>query len=284
MSGKTCLVTGGTSGIGEITARELARKGAKVVIIGRSTQKCVGTVQKIVAETGNESISFLIADLSSIRSIRSVAKEFISNHDRLDVLINNAGAYFSSRHLSEDGYELTLATNHNNYFLLTNLLLEKLESTAAKNGGGRIINVSSDAHRSGRIDFRNLQSERFYNGWKAYSQSKLANIIFSFELARRLKNKRITVNCLHPGFVATGFAKNNGFLYHLAMRVAGLFAISVEEGAKTSVYLASAAEVENQSGLYFVGTEATQAAKAAYNQDTAIKLWDISERMVGIAT
>ena len=202
MQGKVCLITGGTSGIGKSTAHELARMGATVVIVGRNAQKTSQVVEEIRAASGNNTVDSLLADLSSQQEVRRLANEFESKYSHLHVLLNNAGAVFMRRQLSVDGIEMTFALDHLACFLLTNLLLDKIKASAP----ARIINVSSGAHTSGKIEFDNLQGERDYSP-RAYDNSKLANILFTMELARRLEGTGVTVNALHPGFAATGFGK-----------------------------------------------------------------------------
>ncbi len=271
-----CLVTGATSGIGEVTARELARRGMHVVIVGRSRERTAATVARIKQATGVE-VEPLIADLSSQAGVRFVAEAFLQRHDRLDVLVNNAGGFFASRQVSVDGIEMTWALNHMSYFLLTSLLLDVLRASAP----ARIVNVSSDAHRSGRMHWDDLQFTRGYNGWAAYAQSKLANILFSNELARRLEGSGVTSNALHPGFVATRFAHNNGpFWSGLMALMQRLWAISPEEGAQTSIYLATAPEVATVSGRYFVKSRETLPAPQAQDMNAAARLWTISEQML----
>ena len=271
-----CLITGATSGIGEVTARELARRGMPVIIVGRSAERVAATVARIKQATGVE-VETLIADLSSQAGVRSVAEAFLQRHQRLDVLINNAGGFFASRQISADGIELTWALNHMSYFLLTNLLTDILRASAP----ARVVNVSSDAHRSGVMRWDDLQFTRSYNGWAAYAQSKLANILFSNELARRLEGTGVTSNALHPGFVATRFAHNNGIIWGgLMALMQRLFAITPEEGAQTSIYLATAPEVATISGRYFVKSRETSPAPQAQDMAAAARLWEISERMV----
>ena len=278
MKGKICLITGATSGIGKVTALELARMGATVVISGRNPQRCADTVAFIRTATGNAAVEQLVADLSSQAEIRRMAAEFKQRFPRLDVLVNNAGGFFMKREITVDGFEMTWALNHLSYFLLTHLLLDTLKASAP----ARIVNVSSDAHQGGRINFQDLQGERNYRGWFAYAQSKLANILFTYELAHKLDGSSITVNALHPGFVASGFAKNNGSLVRLGISILGLFALTPEQGAQTSVYLASSPEVEGVTGKYYMKCKPANSSPASYDMDTARQLWDVSEKMVGI--
>jgi NAD(P)-dependent dehydrogenase (short-subunit alcohol dehydrogenase family) len=271
-----CLVTGATSGIGEVTARELARRGMHVVIVGRNRERTATTVARIKQATGVE-VEPLIADLSSQAGVRSVAETFLRRHARLDVLVNNAGGFFAARQVSVDGIEMTWALNHMSYFLLTNLLLDTLRASAP----ARVVNVSSDAHRSGTMRWDDLQFTRGYNGWAAYAQSKLANILFSNELARHLAGSGVTSNALHPGFVATRFAHNNGPVWGgLMALMQRIWAISPEEGAQTSIYLATAPEGATVSSGYFVRSRKTTPAPQAQDTDAAARLWEISERML----
>jgi len=276
MQGKICLITGGTNGIGKSTAQELARMGATVVIVGRDAQKTSQVVEEIRAASGNTTVDSLLADLSSPQEVRRLANAFKSKYSHLHVLLNNAGAVFMQRQLSVDGIEITFALNHLASFLLTNLLLDTIKASAP----ARIINVSSDAHTSGKIEFDNLQGERDYSP-KAYDNSKLANILFTMELARRLEGSGVTVNALHPGFVSTGFGKNNpGFLMKIIRAVVPLLARSPEKGAETSIYLASSPEVQSITGKYFVDCKVTQPAPQASDMVVARKLWDVSSEMV----
>lgn len=270
------MVTGATAGIGLVTARELARKGAVVVVVGRDAAKGERVVREIRGDTGNEWVTFQRADLSVQSDIRCLARNFVEEHPRLDVLVNNAGAIFNRRQTSADGIEMTFALNHLNYFLLTNLLLDRLTAAPA----GRIVNVSSGAHRGATIDFDDLQCERSYSGWRAYQRSKLANLLFTFELARRLDGSTVTANALHPGFVASRFGLNNGPLFRFGIRIAFMTsAIPVDEGAKTSVYLASSPEVADVSGRYFVKCRPEEPSSPAQDPDAARRLWEVSERM-----
>jgi len=284
MVGKVVLITGATSGIGLSTSRALAEKGARLVIVGRDLEKITSAVNNIREEVKNSDIDTLLADLSSLDEVRDLTNEFKNRYDRLDVLINNAGAIFFTRVLTIDGYEKTFALNHLSNFLLTNLLLDKIILTARNTGEARIVNVSSDAHRGGKIYFDDLMFEqRRYGigGWRAYNQSKLANILFTFELARRLGETNVSVNALHPGFVASNLGKNNGLLGKMGMKLAQIFATTPEIGAQTSIYLASWPDVKGMTGKYFTKCQEVPADPAAYNLETARKLWDISEELVG---
>lgn len=270
-----CLITGATSGIGEITARELARQGMHVVIVGRSAARASATAERIKQATGRD-VETIIADLSAQAGVRQAAETFRTRHQRLDVLVNNAGAFFASRQVSADGIEMTWALNHLSYFLLTSLLLEPLRAGAP----ARIVNVASDAHRSGTIAWNDIQFDRAYNGWAAYAQSKLANILFSNELARRLEGSGVISNALHPGFVATRFGTNNGPVMRMVMALSQLFAITPEQGAQTSIHLATAGEVAAVSGKYFTKSRETAPAPQAQDPAAAARLWELSERLL----
>jgi len=280
MQDRICLITGGTNGIGKSTAQGLARLGATVVIVGRDAQKAAQVTNEIRAATGNENVDFLLADLSSQQEVRRLASDFKRKYPQLHVLLNNAGGTFTTRQLSVDGIEMTLALNHLAYFLLTNLLLDTIKASAP----ARIINVSSDAHSGGKIDFANLQGERSYSSFGPYGNSKLANILFTTELARRLEGTGVTANALHPGFTSTGFGKNNpGLLMKIMGVVVPLIARSPEKGAATSIYLASSPEVQSLTGKYFVDCKVTQPAPQAADSAVARKLWDVSAEMAHLA-
>ncbi len=278
MHGKTCLITGASRGIGLEAAVALARLGATVVLVARDAERGAAAVARVEAEAGTTA-DLLIADLASLQGVRTVAQEFRMRHDRLEVLINNAGAVFSQRSVTVDGFERTFALNHLAYFLLTNLLIDVLCATAPS----RIVNVTSDAHKGAVLNFDDLQSERRYSGFQVYGRSKLANILFTHELARRLDGSGVTANCLHPGVVATGFNKNNGLLMRLGMTVARPFLLSAEKGAKTLIYLASSPEVQGVSGEYFVNCTATTSSPPSYDDNAARRLWEVSAEMTGLS-
>ena len=278
MQGKVCLVTGGTAGIGFVTARELARKGATVVICGRDAPRGEQAARELRRLARNEEVYYQRADLSASADIRRLARNVVEQFDRLDVLVNNAGAIFESRRLSADGIEMTLALNHLNYFLLTNLLMSRLAATP----GSRVVVVSSRAHERIALDFDDLQSANGFNSWKAYKRSKLANILFAYELARRIEGTGVTVNALHPGFVASRFGADNGMLFRLGMKVAmTLMAIDVEKGARTPVFLASDPSVEGVSGHYFVDCQERESSPESHDREAARRLWDESVRLIG---
>lgn len=281
MVGKRCLVTGATSGIGAVTAEELARLGAEVILVGRDPKKCDEMRNRLEQRTGNDAVHSIVADLSSQAEVRRLAETVRERFDRLDVLVNNAGALFLERRESVDGIEMTFALNHLAYFLLTNLLLDRLKAAAPS----RIVVVASDAHRGASINFDDLQSKERFKGLRTYSQSKLANVLFARELARRLEGTGVTVNALHPGVVNSSFfSSGEGPAWWVMRRVAGLIAISSEQGAKTSVYLASSPEVEEVSGAYFVKQRKVKPAAAAQNDEVANRLWRVSEEMTGLDT
>jgi NAD(P)-dependent dehydrogenase (short-subunit alcohol dehydrogenase family) len=276
LEGKTAVVTGGTNGIGLITARQLAAMGAHVVIVSRSKERCEAVAAEIKKSTGNPNIEYIASDLSVMADVRQAAFEFNKKHTRLDMLVNNAGAIFFSRQVSADGFEMTFALNHLNYFLLTHLLLDTLKASAPS----RIINVSSDAHQGAMINFDDLMGEKSYSGFGAYGASKLANIMFTYELAERLSGTHVTANALHPGFVATGFAKNNGPLFNFGMAITGLFARKPEKGAETSVYLASSPDVEGATGKYFSDCRETASSKVSYHKKDQARLWETSMDLI----
>ncbi len=280
MSGKTCLVTGATSGIGQVTARELASQGASVVIVGRNPEKSAHTVASIRRDTGNAAVEALIGDLSRQDDVRRVADEFLARWERLDVLVNNAGAVFAKRQLSADGIEMTFALNHLAYFLLTSLVLDRVKDAA-----GRIVVVSSQAHHyTLGIDYENLTGPRGHAGFRAYAQSKLANILFTRELARRLENTGVTVNALHPGVVATNILGGNGVSGIFWRLLVKPFLIGPDKGAETSVYLATSPEVQGITGGYYLQKQPARVSRAAEDGEAARKLWAFSEEIVGLPT
>ncbi len=278
MAGKTVLVTGATDGIGLITARELARMGARTLLVGRNPQKTANAAEQVRKETGNPQVETLLADLSVMAEVRGLAEQVRGRTDRLDVLVNNAGAIFVSRQVSIDGYEMTFALNHLSYFLLTHLLLDPLKSSSP----ARVVNVSSAAHYGGRMYFDDLQLERGFQSWKAYAQSKLANVLFTYELARRLEGTNVTANTLHPGFVATNFGKSNGGFFRSLFGLFQVGAISPDEGAQTSIYLASSSDVDGINGQYFDKQKAVKSSPASYDLDSARRLWEISLELTGL--
>ena len=272
MNGKVCLVTGATDGIGKVSARVLAELGAKVIIVGRNPEKSAIVLAELRSISGNENIDLLMADLAVMQEVRDLAEQVISRYDRLDVLLNNAGGYFTKHEITSDGLEMTFALNHMSYFLLTNKLMELLKYSAP----ARIVNVSSDAHYGVDMEFENLNGEQEYKAWKAYQKSKLANVLFTYELLKKVPGN-ITVNCLHPGFVATNFGHNNGGFFGPVLKIAQrISAIDPEEGAKTSIFLCSAPEVKGVSGKYFYKCQPKTSSRESRNMDTGKRLWQIS--------
>jgi NAD(P)-dependent dehydrogenase (short-subunit alcohol dehydrogenase family) len=278
MGEKVCLITGATSGIGKTTAMGLATLGASVVMVGRDRGKSEAVMAEIKEKSGNTSVDLMLADLSSQEEIRRLADVFKEAYPRLDVLINNAGLFRSKRFTTADGLETTFAVNHLAYFLLTNLLLDVLKTSAPS----RIVNVSSGDHTNGTIDFDDLQGEKGYKGPKAYSQSKLATVLFTYELARRLEGTGVTANCLHPGSVNTNFAVSSRSPFTLLFRAFKPFMRSPEQGADTLVYLAASPEVEGMTDKYLVDRKVKAASDAAYDKTTRKELWEASEVLTGL--
>ncbi len=276
MAGKTCLVTGATAGIGKVIAIALASMGANLVISGRNKEKTEATLRQIKTDTGNESVQYLLADFSNLEEVRDIANRFKENHTQLDVLVNNAGAYFNSRQETSYDVEMTLLVNHLAPFLLTKMLMENIQSSPS----ARIVNISSEGHRQGTMDFDDLSFNKGYFGMKAYGRSKLANILFTYELARRLGDSHITVNALHPGHVATDIWKSSFPVIGIALKwLMDLIALTPEEGADNSIYLASSPDVEKVTGKYFVKREAVRSSALSYDENVAKKLWEVSEEI-----
>jgi NAD(P)-dependent dehydrogenase (short-subunit alcohol dehydrogenase family) len=278
MDGKICLVTGGTAGIGLVTARGLAERGARVIVVGRDRRRGETAIAALAEGCPGAAVEFVAADLSDQGEIRRLAGDVHARVPRLDVLVNNAGAMFGRRLASADGIEMTFALNHLGYFLLTHELLPALRSAPA----ARIVNVASRAHRGVALHFDDLQHERRYDGWTTYKRSKLANLLFTYELARRLEGTGVTANALHPGFVATDIGVANGLLAGIVWRTVALAAIPPDAGAKTSIHLASASEVDGVSGQYFVKGRPERSSDVSYDREAATRLWDISANLTGI--
>jgi len=272
---KVCLVTGANSGIGKVTATELARAGATVVLVCRDRGKGEAAMEAIRRETGNDKLDLLLADLSEVRQIETLAGTVKARLPRLDVLVNNAGAYNTKRLLTPDGYETTFAVNHLAYFLLTVELLDLLKASAP----ARIVNVASDAHRGGRINFDDLHGEQGYGGWKAYAQSKLANVLFSYELSRRVHGMNLSVNAMHPGGVATNFFNNIKGPIGAVTRLFAPLMRTPEQGADTVVWLASSPEVEGVAGRYFADRKERRSNRESYDPEVARRLWEVSEQL-----
>ncbi|MGD8759443.1 MAG: SDR family oxidoreductase [Anaerolineales bacterium] len=279
MTGKICMVTGATDGIGKATAMALAQMGATVVVAGRSEQKCVATVEQIVQKTGNQQVEHMLSDFSVLAEVRQLAADFVRRNDRLDVLVNNAGAMFLRRSLSPEGYEMTFAVNHLAPFLLTHLLLDIIKASAP----ARIVNVASGGHRRKVLDFDDLQSRKGYSPMRVYGKSKLANMLFTYELAHRLKGTSVTVNAMHPGFVRTNMGANNGWFVRLMLPLIHIASLTPEQGARTAVYLASSPEVESVSGKYFINCAPARSSRASHDKEAAAQLWQASAEMVGLS-
>jgi len=274
------LVTGATSGIGRVTARALAQQGHRVVLLARDARKAEEAAAEIRRAAGHDRVETLTCDLSSQAQIRGAAEEFKRRHDRLHVLVNNAGAVFMKHGLSPDGIEQTFAIDHLAYFLLTNLMLDLLKASAP----ARVVNVASAASAGGHIDFDDLELKRGYSGFRAYSNAKLANILFSNELARRVAGTGVTSNAVHPGVVATGFGRNDNGLFTLLVKLARPFFLSEESGAQTSIHLAISPEVEGVTGRYFVKRRPRRPPREALDETVARRLWDVSARMTGFSS
>ena len=277
MQGKVCLITGANSGIGKVTALELARMGATVVMVSRDQTRGAQAQSEIKAQSGNNAVDLLIADLSSQQSIRQLVTEFQQRYQQLHVLINNAGAFVFSRKETVDGLEMSFAVNYLAPFLLTNLLLDTLKASAP----ARIVNVSSEAHEAGYINMDDLQSQQRYGFMRPYGQSKLAVVLFTYELARRLQGTGVTVNALHPGFVATNIGRGglSPLLQPLVKLVFSL-GISPEKGAQTTIYLATSPDVEGVTGKYFTKSIPKRSAEITYDESLQHRLWDESEKLV----
>jgi NAD(P)-dependent dehydrogenase (short-subunit alcohol dehydrogenase family) len=278
MTNKIVLITGANSGIGKATAIALARMEAHVVMAVRNKEKAEEARREVIKASGNNIVDLMQCNLASMDSIRKFASEFLEKYNRLDVLINNAGIFSSHRQETTDGFEYQFGVNHLGHFLLTNLFLDLL----IKSAPSRIVIVSSLGHFAGRIHFANLQLEKHYNPWKSYFQSKLATILFAYELSGKLNGSGVTVNSLHPGVVRTRFAVNrSNERQNFVMRLSNLINVSPSVGAETSVYLASSPEVEGVTGKYFVRKKARASSKASYNLEVAEKLWKLSEELTG---
>lgn len=276
---KICLITGATAGIGLETAKGIAEKNIHVIIVGRSKEKCEAAIQYIKEKNNNASLDYLLCDLSSQKSVRNLAKDFLETYNRLDILVNNAGAVYSELQYSEEGVEMQFAINHLAPFLLTNLLLDILKKSAPS----RIINVSSRSHYRGKINFDDLYHTEKYWAMTVYEQSKLANVLFTYELDRMLEGTGVTANTLHPGVVDTTIGNTNSKgIVSFAWRIIRLFGITTEQGATTSIYLATSEEVKEVSGKYFDKCKPKKSSKASYDREMALKLWQVSETLTGL--
>jgi NAD(P)-dependent dehydrogenase (short-subunit alcohol dehydrogenase family) len=277
MKGKTIVATGATSGIGEVAVLALAGLGARIVFVARDEARAQATMRKLEAKAPGLGHRMHLADLSSMAETRKVGATIAANEPRIDVLINNAGAIFSDRQVTPEGLELTFAVNHMAYFVLSEALRDKLIASAP----ARIVSTSSDAHERASLDFSDLQSAKGYKMLRVYGRSKLANILFTRELARRLAGAGVTANCLHPGPVATRFGDSSGGMVRRLLPVLRLFFLSPEKGADTIVYLASSPEVEKTTGEYFVKRKVTEPSAAARDDAAAKRLWIDSEKIAG---
>jgi NAD(P)-dependent dehydrogenase (short-subunit alcohol dehydrogenase family) len=278
MAGRTVLVTGGTSGIGRATALGLAMMGAHLAITGRDLERTKDAAREIRAAAGGQ-VDVFVADLSSQAEVRRLAGEVLQRYPRIDVLVNNVGGYWNSRHVTADGLERTFALNHLAPFLLTNLLLDRLELSAPS----RVVTVASNAHAMGRIDFDNLQGERSYSGSRAYDQSKLANVLFTYELARRLRATSVTANTLHPGVVSTSFgAEDPGGVQRLFVPFIRPFMKTPAQGAATSIHVASSPDLDHVTGVYFANSKPKRSSKRSYDEAAATRIWRVSADLVGL--
>lgn len=279
MTGRTVLITGGTGGIGRAAAIGLASMGARVGITGRDRARAEQAAAAIIRESGNSAVDVFVGDMSSQAEVRRLAGEVLSAYPRLDVLLNNVGGFWSHRHVTADGLEHTFALNHLAPFLLTSLLLERLKASAP----ARVVTVSSGAQSMGKIDFDDLMGEANYSGQRAYNQSKLANVMFTYELARRLEGTGVTATVLHPGMTSTAFgAEDTARGWGPIIAAMRPFMKSPERGAETPVYLASSPEAEGVSGRYFANRKAKESHKSSYDTATTARLWQVSADLVGL--
>jgi len=276
ITNKIVIITGATDGMGLETARELAKHNPKLVLVGRNSVKGSRVVEELIKESGNNSIEFFSADLSSQKDIREFVEKFKAKYDHLDMLINNAGAYFPEKLISADGFEMTFALNHLGYFLLTNILLDYLK----KSTPSRIINISSGAHMMAKFDINNLNSDGKYDAWNAYSTSKLENLYFTYELAEKLNSTGVTVNAIHPGLVNSQFGKKGkGITLAIFQALQKLIGKTAANGAKTAIYLALSDEVEGITGSYFADEKLSKSSEVSHDKEIAKKLWEISEKL-----
>lgn len=279
LQGKVFLVTGATEGIGKAAALEFARRGASMTLVGRNLEKTERVLGELKAASGNGELDAIVQDLSSLAGVRAVAEEFKARRSRLDVLVNNAGAVFMNYLTSADGFEMTFALNHLSWFQLTSLLLDRLEAAP----GARVVSTSSAAHAIGKMDLANVvRRQKGYSAHGAYGDSKLANILFTRELARRLAGTGVTANCFHPGWVSTGFGLNNqGFAAKLIELSAPLLARTPEKGAETLVWLATSSEAAAFNGEYFHDKKVAKPSKLARDAELGARLWELSESLCG---
>jgi len=278
MRDKVVVITGATSGIGEVAADRLAQRGARIVFVARDRHRGEETRRHLRAIAGHADHTVHYADLSRLSEMKSVASDIAQAEPQIDVLINNAGAMFGSRHLTDDGLEMTFALNHMSYFVVTNLLLERLRATP----GARIVSTASDAHKPAKLNFDDLQSERGYSGFSVYGGTKLMNILFTREIARRLAGTGVTANCFHPGFVATRFGEGSGGILSWGIGLAKVIALSPEQGAETMIYLASSADMDGKTGGYYYKCALASPSREAQDDADAKRLWDISAKLSGV--
>jgi len=280
MDGKICIITGANSGVGKVSALEIAKMGASIVMVCRNPEKGKVALAEIKEKSGNDSVNLMICDLSSLESVRKFAAEFKNKHDKLHVLMNNAGGIISKKSVSVDGYELSLAVNHLGRFLLTHLLLDTLKASVP----ARIVNVASEAHVLTGIKFKDLHFvTRKYLPFIAYGQAKLADVLCTYVLARKLEGTRITVNCLHPGEVKTNFGSDSKFVQDGFVAL-GKSVLTPEQGAITQIHLATSPEVENVTGKYFrKGIKPRKSSKVSYNVELQQRVWDLSKQLTGLA-
>src|SRR5437870_5652085 len=278
MAGRICMVTGANSGIGKATAAGLAEMGSTVILVCRNREKGEAALSEIKEKSGNNSLDLMLADMSSMQSVRQLANEFRRKHDRLHVLVNNAGLFMLRRTTTGDGLETTFEVDYLSHFLLAGLLIDLLKAGAPS----RLVELSSVAHYNAHIDFDDLQGEKGYGGWKAYSQATLAQVLFTYELARTLKGTVVTANCLHPGAVATNIWSRPLGRAGFIMKLLRLFMMGPEGGAKTPIYLASSPDVEGVSGKYFTNKREKESSKESNDEQVARRLWLVSEELTGL--
>ena len=279
MTGRVCMVTGASSGIGKETAKKLAELGATVIMVCRNRKRGEKAMSEVKSAGGSSPVELLLADFASLDAVRSVAREYQERHDTLHVLVNNAGVVRVRRSVTADGFECTFQVDYLSHFLLTNLLLELLKRSAPS----RVINVSSASHYRGHLDFDDLQMKKGYGIMKAYSQAKLAQVAFTYELSKRLEGTGVTVNCLHPGAVATNIWKGPMGPFSFLGNISRLFLVSPEKGAETPVYLASSLEVEDVTGKYYDHGRERQTSDESYDKSVTVRLWNESEKMTGLS-
>ena len=279
MQGKTVVITGATSGVGEVAACRLAEQGARIILIARDRGRGEQTLKRLELAAPGKNHTAYYANLSRLAEMKRVSEVIAGSEERIDVLVNNAGALFTTRQVSGDALEMTFATNHMAYFVVTLMLLERIKATP----GARIVSTASNAHRNAKLDFQDLQLEKGYSGMGMYGRSKLMNILFTRALARRLSGTGVTANCLHPGFVATRFGDASGGLTSSFVKVAKTFALTPEEGAKTIIYLASSPEVSAVTGTYFYKCKEEPPTAEAQNDTDAQRLWEVSMELSGMS-